>query len=253
MAHRAEGGKVYPASTWRTVPVPPACGTAPRTSMPTHPHPGRPARPGTRRLAEPGSPGVTGRLSPVDGLRGFVRQVRDDADVRVIVFQSADDEFFSAHGDMNYLTDPDALPTATRAAIAVAPDTPIPDGLNILQAMCVEMRALRQVTIGKIAGFARGAGNEFLMSLDMRFAAIGRSGQPVSQAAESAKRGICQWRSGVAGDADVPPGTDSTGLNDQYGVPFRIGERSDLGELPPQVGPCCRHRAYGSHRIYLPP
>ncbi|OZM82411.1 enoyl-CoA hydratase/isomerase family protein [Pseudonocardia sp. MH-G8] len=110
-------------------------------------------------------------------LRGFVRQVRDDADVRVIVFQSADDEFFSAHGDMGYLTDPDALPTATRAAIAAAPDTPVPDGLNIIQALGVEVRALPQITIGKIAGFARGAGNEFLMSLDMRFAAIGRSGQ----------------------------------------------------------------------------
>ncbi|CCH30439.1 enoyl-CoA hydratase/isomerase family protein [Actinosynnema sp. NPDC047251] len=110
-------------------------------------------------------------------LRGFVRQVRDDAAVRVIVFQSADEEFFSAHGDMGYLTDPDALPAATRAALAAAPDTPVPDGLNIIQALGVEVRALPQITIGKIAGFARGAGNEFLMSLDMRFAAIGRSGQ----------------------------------------------------------------------------
>jgi enoyl-CoA hydratase/carnithine racemase len=110
-------------------------------------------------------------------LRGFVRQVRDDADVRVIVFQSADDEFFSAHGDMHYLTDPDALPAATRAAIEAAPDTPVPDGMNIIQALGVEVRTLPQITIGKIAGFARGAGNEFLMSLDMRFAAIGRSGQ----------------------------------------------------------------------------
>ncbi|WP_280401877.1 enoyl-CoA hydratase/isomerase family protein [Nocardia carnea] len=110
-------------------------------------------------------------------LRGFVHHVRTDADVRVIVFQSADPEFFSAHGDMAYLTDPDALPAATRAAIDAAPGAVIPEGLNVLQAMGAEVRDLPQVTIGKVAGFARGAGNEFLMSLDMRFAAIGRSGQ----------------------------------------------------------------------------
>lgn len=115
-------------------------------------------------------------------LRGFINRVRDDADVRVVVFESADPEFFSAHGDMGYLTDPDALPAATRAAIAAAPDAPIPDGMNILQAMSEEVRNLPQVTIAKIAGFARGAGNEFLMYLDMRFAAIGKSGQAQPEA-----------------------------------------------------------------------
>ena len=116
-------------------------------------------------------------------LRGFLYRVRDDADVRVVVFDSADPEFFSAHGDMGYLTDPEALPAATRAAVAAAPDWPVPEGMNILQTMSEEVRALPQVTIGKLAGFARGAGNEFFMYLDMRFAAIGRSGQaqPESQ------------------------------------------------------------------------
>ncbi|WP_409202693.1 enoyl-CoA hydratase/isomerase family protein [Streptomyces rochei] len=78
---------------------------------------------------------------------------------------------------MAYLTDPDALPAATRAAIAAAPGSTVPEDLNILQAMSEEVRSLPQVTIGKLAGFARGAGNEFFMYLDMRFAAIGKSGQ----------------------------------------------------------------------------
>lgn len=115
-------------------------------------------------------------------LRGFVHRVRNDTSIRVIVFDSADPEFFSAHGDMGYLTDPDALSAATRAAIAAADDAPVPDGMNILQVMSEEVRALPQVTIGKLAGFARGAGNEFLMYLDMRFAAIGRSGQSQTEA-----------------------------------------------------------------------
>ncbi|GAB6899288.1 enoyl-CoA hydratase/isomerase family protein [Kineosporia succinea] len=113
----------------------------------------------------------------LSSLRGFVHRVRTDADVRVVVFQSADPEFFSAHGDMAYVTDPEALPKATQAAVDAAPGAQIPDGLNILEAMSEEVRTLPQVTIGKLAGFARGAGNEFLMSLDLRFAAIGASGQ----------------------------------------------------------------------------
>ncbi|MBL0885258.1 enoyl-CoA hydratase/isomerase family protein [Myceligenerans indicum] len=118
----------------------------------------------------------------VPSLRGFVHRVRNDTSVRVIVFDSADPEFFSAHGDMGYLTEPDALSAATRAAIAAAEDAPVPEGMNILQVMSEEVRTLPQVTIGKLAGFARGAGNEFLMYLDMRFAAIGRSGQSQTEA-----------------------------------------------------------------------
>ncbi|MDR7384776.1 enoyl-CoA hydratase/isomerase family protein [Promicromonospora iranensis] len=115
-------------------------------------------------------------------LRGFINRARRDESIRVIVFESADPEFFSAHGDMGYLTDPDALSKATRAAIAAAEEAPVPDGMNILQAMSEEVHHLPQVTIGKLSGFARGAGNEFLMYLDMRFAAIGRSGQSQTEA-----------------------------------------------------------------------
>jgi len=115
-------------------------------------------------------------------LRGFLHRVHRDAAVKVIVFQSADPQFFSAHGDMAYLTDPEALPAATDAAIAAAPGWDVPEGLNILQTMSEEVRNLPQVTIGKLEGFARGAGNEFFMYLDMRFAAIGKSGQAQPEA-----------------------------------------------------------------------
>lgn len=146
--------------------------------------------PGLRITASDGVATVTldhPPLNLMDGvllpsLRGFVNRVRRDESVRVIVFESADPEFFSAHGDMGYLTDPDALSAATRAAIAAAEDTPVPDGMNILQALSEEVHDLPQVTIGKLSGFARGAGNELLMYLDMRFAAIGLSGQSQTEA-----------------------------------------------------------------------
>jgi enoyl-CoA hydratase/carnithine racemase len=104
----------------------------------------------------------------ISDLRRFAARVREDDTVRAIVFQSADPEFFIAHGDMRFLTDPAML----------APDDTLPPGTsNAIQALNEEIRSLPQITIGKIRGFARGGGNEFQMALDMRFAAIGRSGQ----------------------------------------------------------------------------
>lgn len=123
---------------------------------------------------------MDGVLTP--SLWGFIHQVRDDTEVRVIVFESADAEFFSAHGPTEYLTDPDTLIAAGVAAAAAAPHGVIPAGLNVLQAMMVELHRLPQITIGKLAGFARGGGNEFLMALDMRFASIGKSGQAQPEA-----------------------------------------------------------------------
>lgn len=116
-----------------------------------------------------------GTLLP--SLRRFVAQVRGDADVRVIVFQSADPEFFIAHGDMRFITEPEVMAAAGAAAVAANPSADIPPTLNLMQVIHEEVRSLPQVTIAKLAGFARGGGNEFLMALDMRFAAIGKSGQ----------------------------------------------------------------------------
>ena len=110
-------------------------------------------------------------------LRRFVAQVRDDANVRVIVFESTDSEFFAAGGDIRFITEPETAAAAVGAAIAAVPEAVIPPTLNLMQVVHEEVRALPQATIGKIAGLARGGGNEFLMSLDMRFAAIGKSGQ----------------------------------------------------------------------------
>lgn len=117
-------------------------------------------------------------------LRAFIARVRDDRDVRVIVFDSADPDFFSAHGDVGFLTDLEALPAALKAFADADPETEIPDDVNSLEALNLEVRSLPQVTIGKLAGLARGGGNEFLTYLDMRFAAIGASGQAQPETAQ---------------------------------------------------------------------
>lgn len=118
---------------------------------------------------------LDGTLLP--SLRRFVAQVRDDQDVRVIVFASADPDIFIAHGDTRFITEPETLAAAGAATMAANPDADFPADLNLMQVVHEEVRALPQITIGKLTGLARGGGNEFLMALDMRFAAIGRAGQ----------------------------------------------------------------------------
>ncbi|MGW5134644.1 enoyl-CoA hydratase/isomerase family protein [Streptomyces sp. NPDC004135] len=110
-------------------------------------------------------------------LRAFIARVRHDSDVRVVVFDSADPDFFVAHGDMGFIIDPQTAAEAAGAAIAAVPDAAVPPTMNLMQVVHEEVRSLPQVTIGKLVGLARGGGNEFLMALDMRFAAIGKSGQ----------------------------------------------------------------------------
>jgi len=96
------------------------------------------------------------------------REVEVDDAVRVLVFDSANPDFFIAHADVNLILQ---LP-------AVAP--PKADSLKFFHAMVDRFRTMPKVSIAKIEGRARGGGSEFVLSLDMRFGALGRAilGQP---------------------------------------------------------------------------
>ncbi|MFD3702095.1 enoyl-CoA hydratase/isomerase family protein [Nocardia sp. NPDC058658] len=106
-------------------------------------------------------------VAMMSDLRNLLAAVRDDDSIRVIVFDSADPEFFIAHVDMSLVDTPDAF-----AGLA----TDLPDGVNVFQALGELLRHHPQVTIVKLAGMARGGGAEFVAAADMSFAAIGRAG-----------------------------------------------------------------------------
>jgi enoyl-CoA hydratase/carnithine racemase len=93
-------------------------------------------------------------------LGAFGKTVIDDPEVRVIVFQSADPDFFIAHSDVNELRS--LPPAATERPTEPGPFHKIVD----------RFRTMPKITIGKVEGRARGGGCEFLMALDMRFAAL---------------------------------------------------------------------------------
>ncbi|MFS7192647.1 enoyl-CoA hydratase/isomerase family protein [Serratia proteamaculans] len=100
-------------------------------------------------------------------LSRFLISVRDDPNTRVLVFQSANPEFFIAHVDMTLIDEPHAFDELARHA---------PEGLNTFQAFGELLRAQPQVTIVKLAGLARGGGAEFVAAADMAFAAEGLAG-----------------------------------------------------------------------------
>lgn len=100
-------------------------------------------------------------------LRSLLDRFRDDPSVRVIVFASADPEFFLAHVDMLILEDADGLEELTEAA---------PAGVNVFQAVGELLRHQPQVTIVELTGKARGGGAEFVAAADMAFAAAETAG-----------------------------------------------------------------------------
>jgi len=96
------------------------------------------------------------------------RKIAKDDDVRVIVFDSADPDFFIAHFDVSLL--------------ATLPDEPPPriEVLTGMHLVCEAFRTMPKVSIAKLEGIARGGGSEIVLALDMRFGAIGKTiiGQP---------------------------------------------------------------------------
>jgi enoyl-CoA hydratase/carnithine racemase len=98
-------------------------------------------------------------------LDAVAASAEDDPDLHVIVLQSADPEFFVAHGDLSFVEDP-----ATYAALPVAEETLV--GTGPMMRLHERWRRLPQTTIAKIAGLTRGGGSELVASLDLRYAAL---------------------------------------------------------------------------------
>jgi enoyl-CoA hydratase/carnithine racemase len=96
------------------------------------------------------------------------QELAADTDVRALIVDSADPEFFIAHADVELIV---GLPTD---------DTSLHDELSPFLALMEQFRTLPQATIAVIEGICRGGGSEWAMAFDMRYALLAKAvfGQP---------------------------------------------------------------------------
>ncbi len=98
----------------------------------------------------------------------LVERMEAEQDTRVLVLQSADPDFFIAHGDVESIT--------------TVPTDPVPEAteLPFTHQILERLRKLPQITIAVVEGYARGGGSEVTLACDMRFATLGKAvfGQP---------------------------------------------------------------------------
>jgi enoyl-CoA hydratase/carnithine racemase len=102
-------------------------------------------------------------LAMIQDLDRLGRELATDEAVRVAVFCSANPDFFIAHADVTL--------------IQLMPKTPPPKPTTLVpfHQMVERFRTMPKATIGVVEGRARGGGSEFLLSLDMRFGALGQA------------------------------------------------------------------------------
>ena len=94
----------------------------------------------------------------VRDLVSLIQQTEADAAVKVLVFKSADPDYFISHVDVTRIKEyrQEAAKLTGEASIAL---------------LFRHLSASRLVTIAQIEGRVRGAGSEFVLACDMRFAA----------------------------------------------------------------------------------
>ena len=96
----------------------------------------------------------------IEELQALVGALETDAEVRVIVFRSTDPDFFLAHWDV----------LADKARTAAM--KPGPTGMHPWLDFLARLSRAPVVSIAEIRGIARGAGSEFVLACDMRFASL---------------------------------------------------------------------------------
>ncbi|QIQ06079.1 enoyl-CoA hydratase/isomerase family protein [Streptomyces liangshanensis] len=96
-------------------------------------------------------------------LRALVDAAEADPDLTVIVFESANPDFFSAHWDL------------TDDTSSLASEPPPVTGQQAFVDVLIRLSKLPVISISSIRGRARGAGSEFLLATDIRFASRERA------------------------------------------------------------------------------
>jgi enoyl-CoA hydratase/carnithine racemase len=115
-------------------------------------------------------------------LGALISEIETDPSVKVVVFQSANPDFFVAHLD-------------------VAKAAERPEALGLWRDFVLRLASTPVVSIAKIRGRTRGIGNEFVLACDMRFASRQSAlfGQPEIGVGLVPGGGALEWLPRVVG------------------------------------------------------
>jgi enoyl-CoA hydratase/carnithine racemase len=129
-------------------------------------------------------------------LVGLAEELAKNKEIKVLILQSADPDYFLAHADFNFAVHPETFMQLTGAS---HPD----QSINPMQRMTLAFRNLPQVTSAKINGIARGGGIELAMALDMRFGSIEKTrlAQPETSLGVMPGGGATQYLPRIVGRA----------------------------------------------------
>jgi enoyl-CoA hydratase/carnithine racemase len=161
----------------------------------------------------------------IDQLGDLVTRMEEDPDLTVVVFQSANPDFFMAHFDL--LSDIQRVYTTAPGPTGLLPH---PDSL-------LRLSKVPALTISAIKGRVRGAGSEFVLNTDIRFAGdnaiLGQpevgfgavpGGNPMGRLAELVGRGRAMEI--VVGGDDFP-----APLAAEYGYVNRVLPEDELDDF----------------------
>ena len=97
----------------------------------------------------------------VEDLQALMEKLEQDDEVKIVVFDSADPDYFISHIDLARINELSTEPGRT--------------GLSPWPDVAVRLENAPFVTVGVLRGRARGVGSEFLQALDIRFASRERA------------------------------------------------------------------------------
>lgn len=90
----------------------------------------------------------------INEINAFILSLKDDREIKAVVFKSFHDAFFIAHLDLNVIN-------GSQGGQAASIE---------FNHMITNIKAMKQLSIAVIDGVARGGGNEFVMACDLAYA-----------------------------------------------------------------------------------
>ncbi|MEO0441140.1 MAG: enoyl-CoA hydratase/isomerase family protein [Pseudomonadota bacterium] len=103
-------------------------------------------------------------LQMYEELQGLTAELEADPDLTVVLFKSADPDFFIAHFDVELIL---SFPVEGEAEKTIEP--------NPFHVLCRRFQTMNKITIAQIEGRIGGGGNEIASNMDMRFGVKGRT------------------------------------------------------------------------------